>query len=338
MNRILILIFLTLLSGVLLAEKSPHGPEFRMDCAVCHQTDDWKNVKKTGFDHNKTKFPLTGHHQDISCRSCHKDLSFEIKDFSCVSCHKDFHEQTLGDDCDRCHQTTSWLIPEVKSIHRNAGFPLNGIHATLDCNQCHNASSGLRFERISTDCYSCHQDDYFATSTPNHTLAGFGKSCTDCHVDYSNSWSASYSHDFFPLQGGHQIACNQCHKTANQYKGLSTDCMSCHQSDYENSTNPPHVSSGFSTDCKTCHTIQGWTPATFDHDKLYFPIYSGKHKGEWSNCNECHSNSNNYADFSCTICHEHSKSRMDSKHDDVHDYVYNSQNCYSCHPKGRADD
>jgi hypothetical protein len=266
MNRILILILLTLLSGVVLAEKSPHGSEFRMDCAVCHQTDDWKNIKKTGFDHNKTKFPLTGHHQDVSCRSCHKDLSFEIKDFSCVTCHKDFHEQTLGDDCVRCHQTASWLIPEVKSIHRNAGFPLNGMHATLDCNQCHTGSSGLRFERMSTDCYSCHQ----------------------LHYEYT--------------------------------------------------TNPPHVSSGFSTDCKTCHTIQGWTPATFDHDKLYFPIYSGKHRGEWSSCIECHSNESNYADFSCTNCHEHSKSRMDNEHDDVHNYVYNSQNCYSCHPRGQADD
>jgi hypothetical protein len=70
---------------------------------------------------------------------------------------------------------------------------------------------------------------------------------------------------------------------------------------------------------------------------LYFPIYSGTHKGEWSNCTDCHTNPANYSQFSCTDCHEHNKADMDDEHRGKRDYVYNSVNCYSCHPRGKAD-
>jgi hypothetical protein len=29
---------------------------------------------------------------------------------------------------------------------------------------------------------------------------------------------------------------------------------------------------------------------------------------------------------------------MDQEHDDVNNYVYDSVECYRCHPRGRADD
>jgi hypothetical protein len=40
--------------------------------------------------------------------------------------------------------------------------------------------------------------------------------------------------------------------------------------------------------------------------------------------------------FSCTTCHAHEKTQMDQKHASIRDYVYNSANCYACHPTGRA--
>ena len=46
-------------------------------------------------------------------------------------------------------------------------------------------------------------------------------------------------------------------------------------------TDPDHTAAGFSTDCATCHSETAWEPSTFDHDGLYFPIYSGEHDGEW---------------------------------------------------------
>ena len=337
MKRILIILIITTFCSYAQAKKSPHGSDFKIDCAVCHTTDDWKKVKPEGFDHRKTRFPLTGHHKQVSCATCHTDLSFKMKDIDCASCHRDVHENTLGNDCARCHNTSSWLIADVRSIHRKAGFPLMGMHASIDCNRCHKGGSGQRYELLPTDCFSCHKEDYYNAKNPDHVAGRYSKDCNQCHGQNALSWSGTFNHNFFPLQGGHQLDCDACH-TPPDYKGLSTDCYSCHKDDYDNTTTPPHAASGFSTDCKTCHTIISWKPATYDHDKLNFPIYSGTHMGQWSNCNECHTNSSNFSVFSCINCHEHNKSRMDDKHKGERGYVYNSQNCYSCHPRGKSED
>jgi formate dehydrogenase maturation protein FdhE len=95
------------------------------------------------------------------------------------------------------------------------------------------------------------------------------------------------------------------------------------------------VTAMFPKDCLQCHTTSSWSGAVFTHS--WFPIYSGSHRGRWSSCSDCHTNSNDYAVFSCTNCHEHAKTEMDSKHSGVSNYVYNSANCYSCHPTGQSD-
>jgi hypothetical protein len=89
-----------------------------------------------------------------------------------------------------------------------------------------------------------------------------------------------------------------------------------------------------------CHTtLPGWKPADFPiHDGQFFPIYSGSHLGTWDNCTQCHEDANNYAGFTCLSCHEHSQSSMDSEHNEVNDYTYNSVACLDCHPTGRAED
>lgn len=337
MNRILIVILLSLSAIFVNAEKSPHGKDFKMDCAVCHTTTGWKTMKENGFNHNNTRFPLKGQHAFQSCKSCHNDLKFTQQDMSCTSCHKDIHEQTLGNDCEKCHNENSWIVTDVKNLHREAGFPLMGVHNSLECSSCHKNANNLKYDRMASDCFSCHKQDYYATKNPNHASLGYSLDCLSCHSQSSTQWTgAGIEHSFFPLQGGHAIDCAQCHTSGYTVK-LSSDCYSCHQTDYEATNNPPHSVSGFSKDCKTCHSINSWAPASFDHDKLYFPIYSGEHQGEWTKCTDCHKNTSNYAEFTCTDCHEHSKAKMDDEHGNMRNYVYNSQNCYSCHPRGKAD-
>ena len=99
-------------------------------------------------------------------------------------------------------------------------------------------------------------------------------------------------------------------------------------------TNPNHAAAGFPKTCETCHTTTSWSGATFNH--TWFPIYSGSHKGKWTTCGDCHTNASDYASFSCTNCHAHDKTSMDSKHRNNKNYVYNSSNCYSCHPRGNS--
>jgi len=341
MHRFAIFITALFLALGSFAMQSPHGKTFKMKCSDCHTTENWNDVKPENFNHNSTKFPLVGQHKTVGCRECHPTLVFSDAPTECAECHKDIHQQTVGTDCARCHTPESWLVKnsKIKEIHHQSGFPLVGAHATADCQRCHVSASHQRYDVISTECYSCHRDKYLATTNPNHQAAGFGPDCNRCHNMVGKQWngaSQGFEHGFFPLKGGHQIDCIQCHTTSGAYTGLSKECVSCHLSDYNATTNPKHSSSGFSKECQTCHSITSWKGASFDHDSKYFPIYSGKHKGKWNACTDCHTNAANYGTFTCLNCHAHSKTSMDSKHRGVGGYSYNSSSCISCHPQGRA--
>ncbi|MBK8702298.1 MAG: hypothetical protein IPN33_00905 [Saprospiraceae bacterium] len=86
-------------------------------------------------------------------------------------------------------------------------------------------------------------------------------------------------------------------------------------SDYNQANNPNHISAQFPTTCANCHSENAWEPATFDHDDMYFPIYSGKHDGEWNQCVDCHTVPGNFSLFSCIDCHEHdNQQEVDNDH------------------------
>jgi hypothetical protein len=237
-------------------------------------------------------------------------------------------------ECIDCHSMTAFEWAESGFVH--SFFPLTQGHALYDCNLCHN---GTDYSDISPECYACHQEDYVATTDPGHVASNFPTDCQACHTTMPGWKPVIFDHTSFPLTQGHaNLDCSQCHDV-NNYANISPECFACHQEDYNNTTNPSHAASGLSTECQQCHsTLPGWKPATFTvHDGLYFPIYSGEHKGEWNSCTECHSDPSNYAQFSCLNCHEHNRQEMDDKHSGEDGYEYNSIACLQCHPAGKAD-
>ena len=276
-------------------------------------------------------------HQNVDCKSCHSTLVFKTGTTSeCVSCHTDVHAMTVGNDCARCHTPDTWLVDAIPELHEQNGFPLIGAHGNLSCVDCHKSDNTLAFQREGNDCINCHQSDYAATQHPNHVTSGFSTDCAECHDPFGQGWSTTVvDHDFFPLTLGHDIQdCGQCHTTGN-FADASPECVSCHLPDFNATVNPVHTTSGFSTDCASCHTTDpGWSPATFEHDAQYFPIYSGTHNGQWNSCVECHPNPNNYALFTCTNCHTDPQTSND--HNGMSGYVYESTACLSCHPNGEA--
>jgi len=321
--------------------ESPHGSEFKVSCKTCHSAKGWQLDKEIySFDHSKTKLPLTGQHTEINCRLCHKTLIFSAAKSECNQCHNDIHQNSVGLDCSRCHTPESWLVNNITDIHRTSRFPLVGAHVTAECIQCHKSESLLRFDVPGVNCIDCHREDYMATTSPNHVQSGISDECSTCHPVNSLQWTgAGFNHNFFPLTQGHaMLKCNDCHTTGN-YTDAKSDCYSCHAVDYNNAVNPNHKTSGFPTTCTQCHTTNpDWKPASYpQHDAREFPIYSGKHRGQWNNCNECHTNLSNYSVYSCITCHEHNKPDMDSKHSGRPGYSYNSVACYTCHPRGNAD-
>ncbi|RIJ47384.1 hypothetical protein D1614_14815 [Maribellus luteus] len=339
---------LSLILGMLLtvsglnAQDSPHGDDLKVDCLDCHSTEGWIFSASTAkFSHDQTTFRLEGEHQTTDCKSCHTLLVFSQAKSNCVDCHTDMHNTTVGMDCARCHTPKSWLVANITELHQGSRFPLLGAHNTADCFDCHISVSNLEFQPLGVECIDCHRQDYLATTNPNHQQSGISVNCFECHRIDAFSWtSKGFNHDFFPLTKGHELnSCTACH-TSGVFEPVSTDCYSCHQNDFASATNPAHNNAGFTTQCTDCHTTDpDWKPAKFDiHDDYYFPVYSGKHRGEWNNCADCHTQPASYAAFSCITCHEHNQAETDSHHREVNAYTYTATSCYSCHPTGFAED
>jgi hypothetical protein len=312
---------------------------FPLDCTSCHNSFAWTDAR---FDHGATAFPLTGAHRTALCQSCHGDGVWAGKPTACFACHQADYDGTVSPnhtalaystECATCHSTASW--EGATFDHNTTAFPLTGAHVSVSCVGCH--GDGV-YAGKSTTCVSCHQGDYDGTTGPNHASLGYSTACETCHS--TASWSgATFDHNTtaFPLTGAHlSAACLDCHGDG-VYAGKSTACVSCHQSDYDGTTDPNHAALAFSTDCATCHTTVAWSGATFDHDTSFFPIYSGRHAGIWTSCATCHTQPSNYSVFTCLSCHPHdSKTQTDSNHGGVSGYVYESNACYSCHPRGRV--
>ena len=328
-------IALVILFPVLLFSQNPHGNDFNFDCAKCHTSDSWKvDLKNVSFEHEITGFNLNGRHGLIDCNECHVSMVFSEVKKECVDCHADIHNNTVSLSCDDCHGNDDWIIEDITVVHEQSGFPLLGLHQFLDCSECHNKSVELIFEPLSIECYSCHKQNYANAESPNHIEENFPFECYQCHELEAETWIIS--HDFFPLEKGHDInQCSICHDD-NNYLSASPDCYNCHSENYDNASNPDHKLNSFSKDCSECHTIDpDWTPAEYKvHDDRDFPIYSGKHEGEWSLCIDCHLNPDDYSIFTCIDCHKHEKTKMDEEHDEESGYVYESQACFKCHPDG----
>jgi hypothetical protein len=221
--------------------------------------------------------------------------------------------------------------------HTSTGFQLTGAHTVPPraCTDCHINNS---YTLNSTLCYSCHQKDYAGTTNPAHQAAGFPTTCELCH-DTTVWTDSTFNHNntTFPLTGSHTVpprVCTDCHVN-NNYTTLPITCVGCHQTDYNNTTNPGHLAQPqfFPTTCQTCHNTTAWTGATFNHTQ-YTP-FPTNHGNANNVCSTCHINSNDYSVFQCTGCHGGNNSN-NFQHDHVSGYVYNSINCYQCHQNGQG--
>lgn len=291
-----------------------HTLSFGTDCLACH---DGVDQYGKNFNHNSFPFQLIGKHAEATCTNCHLDArtvgDLQSVPQDCYSCHfqDDEHAGAFGTNCGICHSAQGW--EPANFDHTLSAFKLEGEHAGVACEDCHINNV---FKGTPSDCYSCHQKD-------DEHGGGFGTQCETCHTP--SSWDdASVDHNqfAFKLEGEHaEVSCEDCHVN-NVFKGTPSDCYSCHQKDDEHGGQ-------FGTDCSACHTPSGWSDVSMDHT---FPLDHGE-RGNVS-CATCHPT--NYTTYTCYGCHEHTESRIISKHRE--EGISDFQDCVKCHADGREHD
>ena len=300
--------------------------KFSQDCTNCHGVNSWANAK---FDHSTTRFALSGAHRAVSCAGCHADKVYTGKPTACASCHQAALASAVSPphggfpaNCENCHTTAQWMGATFN--HATTQFPLSGAHSAATCVSCH--GDGV-YKGKPTTCVSCHQRDFTGALLPPHQSLGFSNVCSTCHT--TSTWvGGTYDHSTapFPLSGAHRaVACASCHSD-NTYRGKSMLCVSCHQTKYSATTNPPHAAASFPTTCETCHSTTDWTGSTFNHAATQFPLTGahltalctschgdGMYKGKPTACVACHQQSYNASllpphqslgfSTACSVCH-----------------------------------
>lgn len=255
-----------------------HDNRFGPRCQSCHDIFDWRNVKRSAFDHDRTAFPLKGLHVAVQCDDCHpKGKLKPIAHARCTDCHEDAHDGEVGATCEDCHVEQGFR-PSTYPMEKHTTFALAGAHQATACNDCHRIEDVWRFRKGVVECHECHQDSHegqFGAFGP-----GSERKCTDCHVDTHWAPASAFDHGkVWALEGKHQdTACGHCHENG-RYAETPRACEDCHGAPHlgQFAATPPRMG------CTDCHTPEGWT-GTYDHTRIW-PL-DGAHSS--AECSDCH--------------------------------------------------
>ncbi|MBI5021680.1 MAG: cytochrome C [Ignavibacteriales bacterium] len=280
--------------------QSPHNSLLNEKiCSSCHAPVGWADASNNQFNHDFTRYKLTGMHKEVRCEKCHpvndkQDFKSRFKrDYNnCTDCHIDKHDgvflSAYKNDCSVCHSLHGFKLSTYPQEKHNAThFPLTGAHAAVPCNGCHRKKESefpvFRFTTIL--CESCHKDIHAGAFTSMMKE----KSCGNCHI--TTGWrDASFDHSTtaFPLTGRHKnIGCAKCHKSGDILSGkvvfqkIPSGCESCHADAHAGQ----FIDSG-KTDCFKCHTAEGWKLPIFNHETQSKFKLTGKHLSV--TCSSCH--------------------------------------------------
>lgn len=144
------------------------------ECEQCHGDKDWK---VTLFNHDKTRFPLTGRHNGLECKGCHETKRFKDTKRECIACHlkDDEHKAKLGVKCETCHNARHWKSWDFNH-DKKTKYPLTGSHIKVKCEACHTQAAPVNkaIAEVGQRCVDCHSKDDVHDGQ-------FGRRCEQCH-------------------------------------------------------------------------------------------------------------------------------------------------------------
>ncbi|MBE0547420.1 MAG: cytochrome C [Rubrivivax sp.] len=275
-------------------------------CADCHVEQGWK---ETRFDHDKTKFVLTGKHVDTRCDGCHKSAVYSGAPDTCIGCHRkdDKHKARYADKCETCHTTRNWTGITFRH-DSDTRYVLRGKHRQARCDSCH--TGFIYRDKLGSACADCHRKDDKHKGT-------LGQECVACHAERDWKETARFDHELsrFPLRGGHtKPPCKDCHSSP-MYKETPSECIACHRKDDKHEGTLGRA-------CADCHSDANWKASRFEHARTRFGLREG-HAVPPLKCADCHVSHKSYRPtaLECIACH-----RKDDKHE-----AQLGTRCESCH-------
>ncbi|MFO0694551.1 MAG: DUF3716 domain-containing protein [Polyangiales bacterium] len=273
--------------------------------------------------------PLSRDHADLEgddkCNRCHSE-GRRVSTPACLRCHSQLAgrirarqglhgREYQGRDCGGCHvehvgrnaAQIRWPGGDKNRFdHRLSGWPLEGGHADVRCDQCHR---GRSFLGLRTACNACHEDPH---------QGRFGTTCTQCHT--VRTWNQPTMTGFdhartrYPLVGAHaRVQCARCHTgSPPRYRGLEfASCSNCHQDPHQGRFEQP---------CANCHVETSFTD--LDAVKRHHPGLSLANGHARTRCNACHDRGLDRDPSRGTRCV--------SCHREVHDAPFGND-CADCH-------
>ncbi|MEM9102514.1 MAG: cytochrome c3 family protein [Pseudomonadota bacterium] len=186
---------------------------------------------------------------------------------------------------------------KISFDHFRTGFPLEGAHERVECEDCHPKGN---FRGTPMNCEECHSDRGLITASSkslNHINSS--DRCDNCHV--LTGWETVVRVDHSDVRGncsschfpggpapgknpGHILSsdsCEDCHSTNFFSPVVRVDhnafiagsrCDSCHNGITAEGVDDDHIPIG-NTDCNACHTTQAWIPTTLGNIKQSLDNY-----------------------------------------------------------------
>lgn len=301
------------------AEDDVHGPQFgTRSCASCHDEGTWK--KAVRFDHDSSRYVLTGKHRTADCASCHKPMAVAgraepvtqyrgVRAQACTNCHADDHHKgAMPQRCEQCHTTDGWRLLKNRSGFETGfdhaartKFALAGAHAALTCARCHDprrpATATIRMTwapatlksmypaPTASSCASCHVDAHEGTFAKSPG----GPNCANCHNEVR--WLPSFydlarhNRETYVLTGAHvAVPCAQCHQPVRP-GGPPQFRLPSRDCASCHKTVDPHQGQFGARACTECHVTDSFKVTAFDHARTRYPL-DGAHRTV--PCAKCH--------------------------------------------------
>jgi hypothetical protein len=296
----------------------PHQGQFESDCKACHVVAAFKNIT---YNHDTSRYPLTGKHRTVSCRKCHyaretsKTVIYKPLGTNCSDCHKDIHLEQFNKRCEDCHNTKGFKREFLEFDHQaDSTYPLQGKHAQTACEKCHLAKKqdfpagfgeAVLYRPISSKCTTCHED---------YHQGQLDSDCRKCHGLDSFKPAPGFDHQNtkFSLKIFHEtVKCLDCHplirttaagviKETVKYKSVGTTCLDCHRTFDHSKTAFALTGKHRQVDCRYCHNEK--TP----HTRRMRRTPSGMFE-----CRHCHVSPHPGNQPDCAGCHTTKSWRVD---------------------------